>query len=113
MTARVDYLFIPPTQLPGNLEGLGYGATSVPFPGVFDPVANLVPATLFQTILEGDALPGRMALVNLPGTLAAYPQMSDAANESFRALQTQGGIGDRMGCAGKPGKCLRAVERTP
>ncbi len=85
-------LAVPPIQLPGYMEGLGSGTSSAPFPGVFSSVNNLRPAPLYQTTLEGEALPGRTALVHLPGTLAAYSQLSDAADESFAALRARVGL---------------------
>lgn len=82
-------LQLPPLPLPGALEGLGYGVASAPLPGVFQPTAQLTPAPLFVLALNPapNMLPGRTTLVEVPGIQAAYPQLSDAADDAFAALR--------------------------
>lgn len=84
-------LNLPPVLLPGNPEGLAYGVTSAPLPGVFLARAQVTPAPLYIPALDPDAdtLPGRTALVEITGIQAAYPQLSDAADEAFAALRSR------------------------
>ncbi|MBI4730543.1 MAG: PD40 domain-containing protein [Chloroflexi bacterium] len=82
-------LDLPPILLPGSLEGLTYGVISASLPGVFLAGAQVTPASLYVPALDPDAdtLPGRTALVEITGIQAAYPQLSDAADEAFAALR--------------------------
>ncbi len=84
-------LSLPPVLLPGAPEGLTYGITTAPLPGVFQAAAQVTPAPLFVPALNpnADTLPGRVALMPLSGVQAAYPQLSDAADDAFAALRAR------------------------
>jgi TolB protein len=84
-------LSLPPVILPGDLEGLDSAISSAPLPGLFQAIAQLTPAPLYLPAVNpgDDTLPGRTALVDLPGIQAAFPKMSDAADEAFTALRSR------------------------
>lgn len=90
-TVPQGLLSLPPVLLPGALEGLSYGIVSAPLPGIFETTAQVTPAPLFVPALnpDGDTLPGRTALVEVSGVQAAYPQLSDAADDAFAALRAR------------------------
>ncbi len=85
-------LFLPPMLLSGELQGLGSGLSDVSLPGAFGTIASLVPSPLYQPEMKEAGLPGRKGLVNIPRTLATFPQLSDAADESFKALRARLGL---------------------
>lgn len=84
-------LSLPPIPLPGALLGLSYGVAASPLPGVFQAAAAITPAPLYVPALDPNpgTLPGRTALVEVPGIQAAYPQLSDAADDAFAALRAR------------------------
>lgn len=90
-TIPTALLSLPPVPLPGDLQGIAYGIISSPLPGVFQSVAQVTPAPLFVPALNQNAnvLPGRTALVDVSGVQAAYPQLSDAADDAFAALRAR------------------------
>jgi TolB protein len=87
-------LDLPPVLLPGDPQGLTYGASAALLPGIFTANAQLTPAPLYIPEINPDAdtLPGRTDLVEVAGIQAAYPQLSDAADEAFAALRARVGL---------------------
>ncbi len=84
-------LSLPPVLLPGDLQGLTYAITSSPLQEIFLSPAQITPAPLYIPARNGSSndLPGRTPLVDLPGIQAAYPQLSDAADDAFAALRNR------------------------
>ena len=84
-------LSLPPLLLPGTLRGLSYGLTTLPapLPQAIQADAAFTPAVLYQPVVAPQpGIPaGRAALVPLQGVQAPYPQLQDAADESFQALR--------------------------
>lgn len=84
-------LSLPPVQLPGPLNGLGYGSASQSLPGTFQAVAQVTPDAAYTTVLnpQPDIPGGRSSLVTLEGINAPYPQLHELADDSFLALRAQ------------------------
>jgi len=86
-------LSIPPVLLPGVLNGLSYGSTSVVLPGPFQAAAQvtsdtpIIPGTNPQINIPSS----RVSLVTLTNVTAAYPQLNELAGNSFQELRSQTG----------------------
>jgi TolB protein len=82
---------LPTIQLPGALNGLSYGKTSLPLPGPFKTAAALTPTAMYLpdlTPVQG-VPPGRDWLVPLNGVNAPYPKLDAKVAASFQALRSR------------------------
>ncbi len=84
-------LSLPPVLLPGSLNGLAYGNTSITFPGAFQNITVIVPPPLYTTELNpqpGD-LPDRSSLAPLNIDPLPKAQLHELADNSFQTLRSQ------------------------
>jgi TolB protein len=84
-------IIIPPLLLPGAMNGLSYGITSLEFPGPFLAAAQVTHTAPFVSARDiNPNMPmGRASLVLLPDITATFPQLNEQALESFQALRLQ------------------------
>jgi TolB protein len=82
---------LPPVLLPGPVNGLTFGNTTAALPGPFQKNAQNTPVALYNMAVtpQSESLPGREALVSLPGVQAPYPQLNEFAYNSFQSLRAQ------------------------
>jgi TolB protein len=82
---------LPPMILPGPVNGLTFGNTTVALPGPFQKLAQITPTSLYNMVVtpQSESLPGRAALVSLPGVQAPYPKLNELAYNSFQSLRAQ------------------------
>ncbi len=86
-------LALPPTLLPGRMQGFSLGALEFPdqLPDSLQQ-ASVEPTPVWAPVLESSTQnlpPGRIGLVTIPDVQAPFPQLNDLTNESFVALRNR------------------------